>query len=371
MGIERGHARSLRRSSIQFATAVLVWIILSITINITSINESILSISNSLTASSDALVTDPTDHASHHSIHTQLQTFRSTNHPVKETCNFMGFYYDQLSHRNFEMEAKVIDGFSPYSSTRGTGVDVTISWACRLPPGIDQPRAMFRVRTEGESYTAVLPQSTILRAPDESINVFIPVVDAGEHTLLVSLITFNLTDADLYIDWPSHAATTIEWNTLTSRYVDKYIKGSPFLFNMSIRESNKRRSYDEVLSIAAPPAGQPLCFDDQSSNVTLPGRWLRGPRHPHITHQWQSRSIFDDFMPVWAPFDCHIDYTISLIDSLRSLGWFQVTGDSNMRGLFERICQVTNGTLYKGSQAIRFMDPPVSAFLLLFDGLID
>ena len=241
----------------------------------------------------------------------------------------------------------------------GPGVAVTVALACALPAATVAPRARFRLHTTGPTLTA-LPPTTVMETGAGRWSGFVRVPDAGSgYSLHVRLMLWNASDELTTKDYPLNYKVLDE--EVCSVWVDKAIVNSPFNFSISASAYPQHvpLSHAQLTQpLSAAPSSLPLCFSPSVPNATLAGRWQLGERHEHIVRQWWSDSPFDDYHALWSPYGCRIDYTLSLLDQLRALRWINVVGDSNMRALFTRICEVAQGKQYHGEPTLGYMDLP-------------
>jgi hypothetical protein len=188
--------------------------------------------------------------------------------------------------------------------------------------------------------TALPP--AVLQPGQSSLTVVVRVPDAGDHTLHVKLMLYNASDDLTHRTYPGFYK--LQDSEVTSRWLDAPILRSPFNFTVrpsSFPQHHLPVTYELLNSTTSSSSSSsfplPLCNSVREQNDTLAGRWLLGPRHAHIRHQWWSDSLFDDYAALWSPFDCRLDYTASLLQALRKVRWLNIVGDSNMRRLFGRL----------------------------------
>ena len=241
----------------------------------------------------------------------------------------------------------------------GPGVAVTIALACTLPSTTISPRAYFRLHTTGPTMTA-LPPTTILETGQDRWSGYVRVPDSGSgYQLHVRLMLWNASDDLMVKDYPLNYK--VEDNEVFSVWIDRPIPNSPFNFtiNPSAYPQHVPVPYSALTQpLSSTQSSLPLCFTPSIPNATLAGRWMLGERHEHIVRQWWSDSPFDDYYALWAPYGCRIDYTLSLLDQMRTLRWINIVGDSNMRALFTRLCEVGKGDPYHGEPTLGYMDLP-------------
>ena len=220
------------------------------------------------------------------------------------------------------------------SELQGRGFTITISLTCSIPIEVeDIPRSYFRIHTTGDTMTAIHP-TTIMEPERRTVVAFLPTPDAGEQQLHVKLMIYNSSKEANHITFPPLYKFTPE--EVTSRWVDRPIKGSPFNFTIlphTNRTLPAMQTYTQLPDLKTYINSRlPICAGHRWRQGLLMGRWLMGPSHPHITRQWWSDSVFDDYKPRWAPYDCRLDYTASLLYALRRIKWLNIVGGQQHEG---------------------------------------
>ena len=287
-----------------------------------------------------------------------LESFKSSPVETLPACNFSTTAPELLW---------AVSGGLRESEWEGFGVKVSVELRC-LPLERSPPRAAFRVYTTGSTMTALPPSSTVMDAGRRLTHFWVRMLDTGEGSVHVKLALYNASEDLVSRSWPPGYVPRQE--ELGSRWVDRPIHGSPlnYTLNQSVTAypylmradlTPALASYAALTDIAAYVSSPlPICNARREARGSLAGRWLLGPPHPHITRQWWSDSIFDDYAPRWAPYDCRLDYSASLQLALRKVRWLNVVGDSNMRALFMRLCEVSKGDAWHGDPAVSYMDLP-------------
>ena len=282
-----------------------------------------------------------------------LTAFKAAPTAPKPPCPSLSPPPDQLE-RLYTFTARVED-----REDSGAGVSVSIALACSLPSTVVAPRAYFRLRTTGPTMTA-LPPTTVMETGQGRWSGYVRVPDAGSgYHLHVKLMLWNASDDVMTKDYVLNYK--VEESEVFSVWVDQPILNSPFNFSIgsSAYPQHVPPPYSGLTQpLSSSQSSLPLCFTPSIPNATLAGRWQLGEPHTHIERQWWSDSPFDDYYAMWSPFDCRIDYTLSLLDQMRTLKWINVVGDSNMRALFTRLCEVGKGTPYHGEPTLGYMDLP-------------
>ena len=238
----------------------------------------------------------------------------------------------------------------------GVALNVTIYQNCLRQP-TRFIRVNFRVHVTGEALAAV--PGVQLREGEWHTSALIRLPDTGTYTLSCRLQAVNVSSDMETFDWPYKIA--LQYSHIPGQqWVDKDVTGSPAV-NITIPASSyaRHRPLGHVQLQTTLPAAQPLplCWTHAAS-PQLDGRWVLGPRHEHITHNYPSTSIFDDYAAVYAPYDCSIDYTARILPALHSLRWLHLIGDSNIRALFVRLCEAADGTMHNGDPKLGGWDLP-------------
>ena len=238
----------------------------------------------------------------------------------------------------------------------GVALNVTVFQVCLRPPD-KRVRVTFRVHTSGHALATV--PGVQLREGEWHTSALLRLPDAGLYTLRCKLQMSNAS-ADMEArDWPPRFA--IQFSDIPGQmWLDRDILASP-VTDLAVPPSShaRHRPLNHTQLQSTPPSALPLplCWAHAGSPA-LDGRWVLGPRHEHISHQWASTSVFDDYAAVYAPYDCSIDYTARILPALHSLRWLHLVGDSNVRALFVQLCDVAGGSMHSGDPKLGGWDLP-------------